>query len=101
MVELTFQLARKAENVHRKLFSKFIKQLDKNKISNKNELFVCIICGNVELERPTENCTCAITRRNFSNLSGFLKGAFMIHNLNRYIIPNITKLKSLSRLNKK
>ncbi|MBN1800559.1 MAG: hypothetical protein JW891_03585 [Candidatus Lokiarchaeota archaeon] len=56
VVELTFNLARQAENIHRKLFSRFLTRLEKNKPIDLGEIHVCTICGNVELSKPTSNC---------------------------------------------
>ena len=55
VAELSFELARKAEKVHAGIFKDYIKYLDKNEIPVKR-IFVCQICGNVEFQKPPENC---------------------------------------------
>ena len=47
--ELTFKLAREAEKVHAKLYSNYLKLLEKNKEFETVEIYVCSICGNIEL----------------------------------------------------
>lgn len=56
LAELSFDLARKAEIVHSKLFIKYLKKLDKNKNFKDIDIFVCQICGNVELEAAPKIC---------------------------------------------
>ena len=55
--EYSFNLARKAEIVHSKLFINYLKKLDKKEIVKPIDIYVCIICGNVALEKTTENCS--------------------------------------------
>ena len=57
VVELSFQLARNAEKVHAKLYTRYLKSLEKGKSIEPCEIYVCTICGNVELIEPTRNCT--------------------------------------------
>ena len=54
--ELTFNLAREAEKVHAKLFSIFIKKLEKGKGFEPVDIFVCTICGNIELAPLPDIC---------------------------------------------
>jgi rubrerythrin len=56
VAEYSFDLARKAEIIHSKLFIKYLKLLDKNKKFPSIDIYVCKICGNVELEKPPKNC---------------------------------------------
>ena len=56
LAEYSFHLARKAEKVHSKLFSNYLKQLDKNENFESIEIYVCKICGNVELREPPHIC---------------------------------------------
>ena len=56
IAELSIDLARKAENVHKKLFSKFLKILEKNQNFETIEIYVCQICGNVELGEVPNVC---------------------------------------------
>ena len=56
VVELTFHLAREAEKVHAKLYSHFLKKLQKGKPIAPLNIYVCSVCGNVELKEPTSNC---------------------------------------------
>ncbi|MBD3212340.1 MAG: hypothetical protein GF311_07015 [Candidatus Lokiarchaeota archaeon] len=56
VAELSFSLARDAEEVHADLFSTYSKHLTKGKSIAKRKIYVCKICGNVEFEEPPENC---------------------------------------------
>ena len=56
VVELSFQLAREAEKIHAKLYSLYLKHLEKGKTIESVDIYVCTICGNVELKEPTRNC---------------------------------------------
>jgi len=56
VAELSMDLARKAENVHKKLYYKFLKMLEKNQKFEPIEIYVCQICGNVELENAPNTC---------------------------------------------
>ncbi len=57
VAELTFTLARKAEKIHAKVFSKYLKILEKDQIINNLEIYICEICGNVEFKNPSQNCS--------------------------------------------
>ncbi len=54
--ELTFRLAREAEKVHAKLYSNYLKQLEKNKEFEPVEIYVCTICGNIEFTPLPDIC---------------------------------------------
>lgn len=54
--ELTFKLAREAEKVHARLYSNYLKKLEKNKEFEKVEIYVCSICGNIEFASPPDIC---------------------------------------------
>ena len=56
LAEFTFNLARKAEKIHSKLYIKYLKQLDKNEPFESGDIYVCKICGNVELNEPPKIC---------------------------------------------
>jgi len=56
VAELSFSLARNAEKEHTKLFSNFLNKLRKEKNLPSIEIFVCKICGNVELREKPESC---------------------------------------------
>ena len=56
VVELTFDLARKAEKIHAKLYSSFLKKLEKNREFETIDIYVCTICGNVELISAPDIC---------------------------------------------
>ena len=56
VVELSFQLAREAEKVHAKLYSFYFKNLEKGKLIEPSDIYVCTICGNVELKETNRNC---------------------------------------------
>ncbi|TFF98309.1 MAG: rubrerythrin family protein [Promethearchaeota archaeon] len=54
--ELSFSLARDAEEIHAKLFSQYLKNLKKGKKIQEKKIFVCTICGNVEFMEAPEVC---------------------------------------------
>lgn len=54
--ELTFNLAREAEKVHAKLYSIFLKKLEKEKEFELVDIYVCTICGNIELAPLPDIC---------------------------------------------
>ena len=57
VAELTFFLARKAEKVHAKLYEEFLKKLkNKEKLEMDIKIYVCEICGNVELMIKPSKC---------------------------------------------
>ncbi len=56
VAELSFSLARRAEKVHAELFTDYLKFLENNKPIEKRKIFVCQICGNVEIEAPPSVC---------------------------------------------
>jgi rubrerythrin len=56
LAEFSFNLARSAEIVHSKLFIKYLKKLDNNEKIKDLDIFVCQICGNVELGTPPKIC---------------------------------------------
>ena len=56
LAEFSFDLARKAELIHSKLFKKYLKKLVNNESFDKVDIYVCSICGNVELERAPKTC---------------------------------------------
>ena len=56
LAELSFDLARKAELVHSELFKKYLKKLVNNESFDKIDIYVCTICGNVELESAPKTC---------------------------------------------
>ena len=56
LAEFSFDLARKAERVHSELFTKYLKLLEKGKVIEQIPIFLCIICGNVELDQAPLIC---------------------------------------------
>lgn len=54
--ELSFTLARYAEQVHARLYSIVLKKLESGKPREIKEIYVCKICGNVELNRIPGKC---------------------------------------------
>ena len=56
VAELSFDLARKAEKIHAKLYTNYLKLLEKNQSIEDKDIFVCKICGNVEFQNPPANC---------------------------------------------
>ncbi len=56
LAEYSFDLARKAEIVHSRLFKKYLEKLGKHKIFPPIEIYVCSICGHVELRNQPKIC---------------------------------------------
>ena len=56
LAEFSFDIARKAEIVHSKLYIKYLKKLDKKENFEPIEIFVCSICGNVVLREAPKTC---------------------------------------------
>jgi rubrerythrin len=56
LAELSFDLARKAERVHSKLFTMYLKNLESGKEINEIPVFICTICGNIELNQAPLVC---------------------------------------------
>jgi rubrerythrin len=56
VAELSFTLARYAERVHAKLYSTTLKKLESNKPREIKEIYVCSICGNIELNEIPSKC---------------------------------------------
>lgn len=56
VTELTFILAQKAEKVHARIFSDFLKKLIKAEKINPIEIYVCQICGNIEFKEAPAKC---------------------------------------------
>ena len=56
LAEYSFDLARKAEIVHSRLFKKYLEKLGKHKIFPPIEIYVCSICGHVELRNQPIIC---------------------------------------------
>jgi len=67
VAELSFSLARKAEKVHAQIFSRYLKQLEKNEIIEGRKIFVCQICGNVEFDDPPSVCPLCDHSQKFFN----------------------------------
>ncbi|MHA1105464.1 MAG: rubrerythrin family protein [Promethearchaeota archaeon] len=56
LAEFSFNLARNAENIHRKLYIDYLKMLDANKRRENKDIYVCQICGNVEIGKLPSSC---------------------------------------------
>jgi len=56
VAELSFKLAKMAEEIHSKLFTKFFKILTQKKLFKKYEIYVCKICGNIEIGKIPSKC---------------------------------------------
>ena len=56
LAEFSFNLARNAENIHRKLFIKFLKAFQNNSLYNYKKIYICKICGNVVLDDLPSIC---------------------------------------------
>ncbi len=56
VAELSFTLARYAERVHAKLYTMVLKKLEANKPREIIEIYVCKICGDVEINKIPLKC---------------------------------------------
>ena len=56
LAEFSFDLARKGEKVHGGLFTKYLEWLDSGQPIDEIEIFLCKICGNVELNQAPLKC---------------------------------------------
>ena len=56
LAEFSFDLARMAEIVHSKLYIRFLKKLDKKEPFEDIDIYICRICGNVELKKIPKIC---------------------------------------------
>jgi rubrerythrin len=56
LAEFSFDLARMAEIVHSKLYIRFLKKLEKKEPFEDIDIYVCRICGNVELKKIPKIC---------------------------------------------
>jgi rubrerythrin len=56
LAEFSFNLARKAEIVHSKLFIEYLKKIDNRNRIEAQDIYVCQICGNVEIGKPPNMC---------------------------------------------
>ena len=65
LAEFSFNLARKAEIVHSKLYIRYLKLQDKKINILPVDIYVCIICGNVELRNPPKICPNCEHAQNF------------------------------------
>ena len=69
VAELSFSLARNAEKVHAKIFNDYLKKLERNETIDKQKIFVCQICGNVEFNIPPSVCPiCDHTEKFFKEI---------------------------------
>jgi len=67
VAELSFLLAGKAEKVHAKLFTDYLRKLEKNEAITKGKIYVCQICGNVEFGAPPSVCPICDHSQKFFN----------------------------------
>jgi rubrerythrin len=65
VAELSFTLAKKAEKIHVKIYSTYLKLLEKNKEIKFREIYICSICGNIEFDNPTPICTVCDHKQQF------------------------------------
>ncbi|MBD3193742.1 MAG: rubrerythrin family protein [Candidatus Lokiarchaeota archaeon] len=56
VAELSFSLAREAEGIHAELFSNYLSKLQDNENFDSVNIYVCQICGNVELMTVPTTC---------------------------------------------
>lgn len=66
-----FGFAPKAEEVHARLYQKALDALTAGKDLEAAELYLCTICGNIEIGKPTGKCTiCNAPPERFEKIAG-------------------------------
>ncbi len=53
---LAFTHAMKAEQVHAKLYTRALEAVKTGKDMGREKLFLCPVCGNIEIAKPPEKC---------------------------------------------
>ena len=51
-----FEYAEKAEAVHARLYKLALEAINQGKDLAESEIYLCPVCGNIELGKPTEDC---------------------------------------------
>ena len=67
---LAFTYAMKAEQVHASLYKKALDAVKSGKDFSREKIFLCPVCGNIELGKPPEKCPiCGVFGRQFKEIT--------------------------------
>jgi rubrerythrin len=67
---LAFTYAMKAEEVHAKLYRKALDAVKSKKDMGREKIFLCPVCGNIEVVKPPEKCSiCGVFGKQFREIT--------------------------------
>ena len=67
---LAFTYAMKAEEVHAKLYRKALEAVKSGKDMGREKIFLCPVCGNIEVAKPPEKCPiCGVFGKQFREIT--------------------------------
>ncbi len=67
---LAFTYAMKAEEVHANLYKKALLALKSGKDMGREKIFLCPVCGNIEIAKPPEKCPiCGVFGKQFREIT--------------------------------
>jgi rubrerythrin len=67
---LAFTYAMKAEQVHANLYKKALASIKSGKDLGREKIFLCPVCGNIEIAKPPERCPiCAVFGKQFREIT--------------------------------
>jgi rubrerythrin len=67
---LAFTYAMKAEEVHANLYNKALIAIKSGKDMGREKIFLCPVCGNIELVKPPEKCPiCSVFGKQFREIT--------------------------------
>lgn len=67
---LAFTYAMKAEQVHAKLYEKALSLLQSGNDMGREKVYLCPVCGNIELGKPPEKCPiCGVFGKQFREIT--------------------------------
>ncbi|MCK9592038.1 MAG: rubrerythrin family protein [Methanoregula sp.] len=66
---LAFTYAMKAEQVHANLYTKALAAIKSGKDMGREKIFLCPVCGNIEIAKPPEKCPiCGVFGKQFQEI---------------------------------
>ena len=67
--ERTFNYANEVEKVHHKIYNAALESIEKGKDLEKNDLYICPVCGYTHEGKPPEKCpVCGATKKVFKKV---------------------------------
>jgi len=67
--ERTFNYANEVEKIHHKLYEKALEVVESGKDLEKNEIYICPVCGYTHEGKPPENCpVCGASKKVFKKI---------------------------------